>query len=194
MEKEKYLKDAIEEYSNTLETYLNLKAATEYSPEKVITELGLLTYPQLYQLMSDEDNRLVNLDEFYTYTRTNIKYKEFKNKLLEYCTEDLFEKDFEKYKGKRVRFKGIAATDNSLPNSHFAVGRHIMTCCADDIACRGVVAKGMCGLKVKTRDWLVVEGVLDEEYSKLYRGVGPVLYVKAIERAEKPIQEVATFY
>ena len=91
-------KNAIEEYSNTLETYLNLKAATEYSPENVITELGLLTYPQLYQLMSDEDNRLVNLDEFYTYTRTNIKYKEFKNKLLEYCTEDLFEKDFEKYK------------------------------------------------------------------------------------------------
>ena len=38
--------------------------------------------------------------------------------------------EFAKYKGKTVRFKGITALDSSLPNGHFAVGRHIMTCCA----------------------------------------------------------------
>ena len=69
-----------------------------------------------------------------------------------------------------------------------------MTCCADDIAYRGVVANGMGKLKLSTRDWVVVEGRLVEEYSKLYQGVGPVLYVKSIETAEKPEQEVATFY
>ena len=102
--------------------------------------------------------------------------------------------DFAKYSGRRVKFKGIAATDSSLPNSHFAIGRHIMTCCADDIAYRGVVAKGMGGLKIKTRDWLMVEGVLNEEYSKLYQAKGPVLTVEKISYAEKPEQEVATFY
>ena len=102
--------------------------------------------------------------------------------------------EFVKYKGKTVRFKGIVALDSSLPKECYAIGRHIMTCCADDIAYRGVVAKGMGKLKLATRDWVIVEGRLVEEYSKLYRGVGPVLYVKAIERAEKPIQEVATFY
>ena len=102
--------------------------------------------------------------------------------------------DFAKYSGRRVKFKGIAATDSSLPNSHFAIGRHIMTCCADDIAYRGVVAKGMCGLKIKTRDWLIVEGVLSEEYSKLYQAKGPVLTVEKAYYAEKPEQEVATFY
>lgn len=102
--------------------------------------------------------------------------------------------DFSKYNGKTVRFKGIVALDKSLPDSHFAVGRHIMTCCEADIAYRGVVAKGMGALSLKTRDWVVLEGKLNEEYSKLYRGRGPVLEVKKIERAEKPIQEVATFY
>ena len=102
--------------------------------------------------------------------------------------------EFSKYKGKTVRFKGIVALDSSLPKDSYAIGRHIMTCCADDIAYRGVVAKGMNKLKLATRDWTVVEGTLVEEYSKLYRGVGPVLYVKSIERAEKPTQEVATFY
>jgi len=102
--------------------------------------------------------------------------------------------DFAKYDGKTVRFKGIAALDPSLPSGHFAIGRHIMTCCADDIAYRGVVAKGTPGSKIKTRDWVTVEGKLSEEYSKLYRGRGPVLTVSSATPAEKPAEEVATFY
>ena len=102
--------------------------------------------------------------------------------------------DFSKYVGKSVRFKGIVALDKSLPTSHYAIGRHIMTCCEADIAYRGLVAKGMGSLKLSTRDWVTVEGKLVEEYSKLYRAKGPALEVKKIQRAEKPIQEVATFY
>jgi uncharacterized membrane protein YcgQ (UPF0703/DUF1980 family) len=86
------------------------------------------------------------------------------------------------------------ATDPSLPTTHFAIGRHVMVCCADDIAYRGVVAKGMGDLKLKTRDWVIVEGKINEEYSKLYGGRGPVLTVTKIERAERPDVEVATFY
>ena len=102
--------------------------------------------------------------------------------------------DFEKYDGKKVRFKGITALDPSLPKSNYAIGRHIMTCCADDIAYRGLVAKGMAGLDIKTRDWIIVEGTLSVEYSKLYQAKGPVLTVDKAVRAEKPIEEVATFY
>ena len=102
--------------------------------------------------------------------------------------------DFAKYVGKSIRFKGIVALDSSLPASQYAIGRHIMTCCEADIAYRGLVAKGMGSLKLNTRDWVTVEGKLVEEYSKLYRAKGPVLEVKKIQRAEKPIQEVATFY
>ena len=102
--------------------------------------------------------------------------------------------DFAKYNGKKLRFKGIVALDSSLPTGNFAIGRHIMTCCADDIAYRGVVAKGMGSLKLQTRDWVIVEGKINEEFSKLYGGRGPVLTVNKISRAEKPTQEVATFY
>ncbi len=110
-----------------------------------------------------------------------------------YFYRDMTE-DMDKYMGKTIRFKGIVALDRSLPGGSYAVGRHIMTCCADDIAYRGVVAKGMGSLKLQTRDWVIVEGRLNEEFSKLYGGRGPVLTVTKIERAEKPAQEVATFY
>ncbi len=102
--------------------------------------------------------------------------------------------EMDKYIGKCVRFKGIVALDPQLPRDNFAIGRHIMTCCEADIAYRGVIGKGTGSLKLKTRDWVTVEGVLSFEYSKMYRTEGPVLTVKKIERAEKPIQEVATFY
>ncbi len=102
--------------------------------------------------------------------------------------------DFAKYNGKKVRFKGIVALDPSLGKGSFAIGRHIMTCCADDIAYRGVVAVGTDGLKLSTRDWIVVEGTLTEEYSRLYRGKGPVLKVTSAVRSTKPDEEVATFY
>ena len=94
----------------------------------------------------------------------------------------------------RIQSRLLVALDPSLSKGSFAVGRHIMTCCADDIAYRGLVAKGMGGLKLSTRDWVLVEGKIFEEHSPLYRGKGPVLAVAKIERAEKPEQEVATFY
>ena len=102
--------------------------------------------------------------------------------------------DFTKYNGKTIRFLGICATDPELPKGQYAIGRHIMTCCQDDIAYRGVVAKGTCGLNIKTRDWLLVEGKINEEFSKLYGGRGPVLTVTSAKKAERPEPEVATFY
>ena len=101
--------------------------------------------------------------------------------------------ELDKYEGKCVRFKGIIALDPSLPKGQFAIGRHIMTCCADDIAYRGVVAKWNGSLKLKTRDWLIVKGILKNEFSPLYGESGPVLQVMEAVRAEKPQQEVATF-
>ena len=123
----------------------------------------------------------------------NADVIEIKDDDFAYFYRDMSE-DFTKYIGKTVRFKGIVALDRSLPNGSFAIGRHIMTCCADDIAYRGLVAKGMGGLKLQTRDWAIVEGRLNEEFSALYGGRGPVMAVSKIERAEKPTQEVATFY
>ena len=102
--------------------------------------------------------------------------------------------EFSKYDGKKVRFKGVVATDPALPKTDFAVGRHVMTCCADDIAYKGVVASCDFNIKLTTREWVIVEGTLTEGYSKIYRGKGPMLKVSSVIKAAKPKDEVATFY
>ncbi|MBE6553167.1 MAG: GTPase [Ruminococcaceae bacterium] len=98
--------------------------------------------------------------------------------------------DMSKYAGKTIRFKGIVARDGA----NILAGRHVMTCCADDIAYHPLVCIFRESTSLKTRDWVTLTGKIRVEKHKLYRGMGPVLYVESTEFAVKPAQEVATFY
>ena len=69
-----------------------------------------------------------------------------------------------------------------------------MTCCADDIAYHPLVCVFSQLSTLKTRDWVTLTGKIKLEKHKLYRGVGPVLYVTETTFAVPPAQEVATFY
>ncbi len=98
--------------------------------------------------------------------------------------------EMRKYDGKTVRFKGIIARDGAS----ILAGRHVMTCCADDIAYHPLVCSFSKPVNLNTRDWVTLTGTVKLEKHKLYRGEGPVLYVKSTEFAVPPAQEVATFY
>ena len=98
--------------------------------------------------------------------------------------------DMSKYNGKTIRFKGIVARDGS----NILAGRHVMTCCADDIAYHPLVCIFSEKTGLNTRDWVTLTGKIKVERHKLYRGEGPVLYVSGTEFAVPPAQEVATFY
>ena len=102
--------------------------------------------------------------------------------------------EMDKYDGKTVRFKGIVARDPQMPADCLLAGRHVMTCCADDIAYHPLVCIFDSAVSAKTGDWITFTGVLRIRKHKLYKGPGPVLFVKNTEFAVKPVQEVATFY
>ena len=100
----------------------------------------------------------------------------------------------EKYAGKTLRYKALIAKDAEMPRDTFVAGRHIMTCCADDIAYNGLacVSSKLAGT-VKSYDWCIVTGVVKIEKNSLYKRPGPVLHIEAMEEAEKPEPEVASF-
>ena len=99
-----------------------------------------------------------------------------------------------KYEGKIMHFRGLVATDPKFPAHTFAVGRHVMTCCVEDIQYMGIAAEWDGSDKLSSRDWVNVTGRLAFERSRLYKGKGPVLHVTEVKAAEPPAQEVATFY
>ena len=107
---------------------------------------------------------------------------------------DLMEES-DKYHGKTVKFKCIIARENGkIPDDQFIAGRHIMTCCADDIQYAGFIAEteGKCTI-LQTGDWLNVTATIMFEKHKAYRGVGPVLKVKDYAKTTEPEEKVVTF-
>lgn len=102
--------------------------------------------------------------------------------------------EIEKYDGKTVKFKGILARDSKLAKNEIIIGRHVMTCCVDDIAYQGLVCKFKSNVSYKTRDWIIVQGTIRLEKNKLYGRTGPVLYADSGAYTDKPDREIATFY
>ena len=106
-----------------------------------------------------------------------------------------FAEDIKKYNGKTIKFKGIVGIDKKMKPGCAICGRHVMTCCVEDIEFKGLVCEGVpesAGLK--NRDWIILTARINIEYHELYKKPGPVLHVLSIEKSSQPEQEVATFF
>lgn len=100
----------------------------------------------------------------------------------------------QKYIGKTVTFKGIVAVDKRFPKNTFAVGRHVMVCCENDITYRPVVAISPEVARLKNREWVMISAKFEFKPHPLYESEGPVLSVTALVKCDPPENEVATFY
>ena len=102
--------------------------------------------------------------------------------------------EMEKYQGKTVRFKGRVVTKHRSLKNCFVCGRHVMTCCVEDITFMGLACTGYSPEKLENGGWYTVTANVNIQYSTVYGKRGPVLAVSACIPAEEPEQEVATFY
>lgn len=102
--------------------------------------------------------------------------------------------NLEAYIGKTVRFKGIVATDKRLAPQDIVVGRHVMTCCADDIQYCGVACELPEVMDLKMRDWISVTAKIEFKKHRIYKGKGPVLVAERVIICEQPEEQLATFY
>lgn len=100
------------------------------------------------------------------------------------------------YVGKTVSFLAMTYVSPKLPKGCFVPGRMAMTCCADDVAFIGFLAKPPAAVNVKqmkSRQWYQVTAVVKKEYQREYQGEGPVLYVTALVPAEEPADKLVYF-
>jgi len=97
------------------------------------------------------------------------------------------------YDGKKVRFTGIVAKNPKLPKKSVVTGRHVMTCCVDDIAYAGLLLMYEDADKLNTRDWIEVTASVEMKYTPVYATKGPVLTAISVEPTDKPDPEVASF-
>ena len=99
-----------------------------------------------------------------------------------------------KYDGKTVKFKGIVAKNTDMPKGSFVLGRHVMTCCADDITYSGIVCDWHNAENLKQRDWIIVTAKIELKKHKMYGKKGPVLTISEVIHTSPADPELATFY
>jgi len=99
----------------------------------------------------------------------------------------------DKYENKTVRFKCNAVVHSKIPAGCFLIGRHMMTCCADDIQFAGLVCQWEKAAEVKNKSWMILTARINFRRHKAYAGKGPVLSFVDMEYCEAPEQPVASF-
>ena len=100
----------------------------------------------------------------------------------------------DKYDGKVLRVKGRSVLGGGMPDDKFVFGRHVMTCCVEDIQFAGLVCRwdNAAGL-LEHGGWVTVTARVKVEFDETYGEVGPVLYCTEVIEAEEADPEVAQF-
>ncbi len=100
----------------------------------------------------------------------------------------------EKYDGKKVTVKGRCMIGGGLPDGAFIFGRHVMTCCVEDIQFAGLVGEYPDSeKKFKNGEWYKVTAKISVGYHDVYGEEGPILNTIDAKKAAPPVEEVATF-
>lgn len=148
-----------------------------------------------------------NADIAYEYSDGTINYDDIEDPLPFDLNADIIEikdNDYalwfrdimetpDKYDGKTVKFKGIIAIDPKMPANTIVIGRHIMTCCVEDINYGGLICETPDAKSWNTRDWAVLTAKIKIERHKGYHGIGPVLKAISLSHTTAPEQQVVTF-
>ena len=98
------------------------------------------------------------------------------------------------YEGKTVRVKVRALLRKKLPPHTFIVGRHVMTCCVEDIHFAGLACQKDEVSDIVDDSCAMITAKLENKFHRAYGRKGPVLQIISVEPAEKPAEAVATFY
>ena len=99
----------------------------------------------------------------------------------------------DRYMGKEIRFTARYCASAKPDQKYFVPGRHIMTCCEDDIQFLGFICYFEGDMPFKHGDWVNVSVHFDYGECRMYGEEGPILRLIHIEEGKKPQQELVTF-
>ena len=103
----------------------------------------------------------------------------------------------DKYEGKVIHVRGRLVNGGEIPEDKFVFGRHVMTCCVQDLQIAGLAARWTTEVaSYENGDWVEITAKVHVEDDPVYagEGPGPVLYCTKVKKCEPSVPEVATFF
>lgn len=98
----------------------------------------------------------------------------------------------DRYDGKRIRARGRAFRMDDMPKNCYVFGRHVMTCCAEDIGGIGFLCQYK-GEPPKTNDWIFLEAKVEKSFSPLHNADAIILLEQKVTPANPPKEELVYF-
>ena len=98
----------------------------------------------------------------------------------------------ERYDGKVIRARGRAFRMDDMPKNCYVFGRHVMTCCAEDIGGIGFLCQFK-GQPPKTNDWIFVDAKAEKSFSPLHGTEAIILIEEKVAPANPPKEELVYF-
>ena len=98
----------------------------------------------------------------------------------------------DRYDGKTIRARGRAFRMDDMPKNCYVFGRHVMTCCAEDIGGIGFLCK-FDGQPPKTKDWILLEARVEKSFSVLHNCDAIVLTQQKLQPTHAPKEELVYF-
>ena len=147
-------------------------------------------------------------DIAYEYANGKVEYDDIEDPLpfdLEAPVVEIGDEDYaiwyrdmaeepKKYEGKTVRFKGRALVRAKLPSGSFVIGRHVMTCCVEDIQFAALICQWDQAKTLTDDSWMILTAKINFKFNRAYGKRGPVLTYIEAQPCQAPAQDVATFY
>lgn len=101
----------------------------------------------------------------------------------------------EHYLGKEILFTAKYCASAKPDQKYFVPGRHVMTCCEDDIQFLGFICNFKEDMAFEHGDWIHVKVSFDYGKHEMYGydETGPILKLISIEQAKQPEIELVTF-
>ena len=94
------------------------------------------------------------------------------------------------YRGKTVNFIAKVYVMKEDSEIQFVAGRHIMTCCAEDMQFTGIICSYVKSYELANGEWVSVSGIIRVEYDKEMKKEIPICRVLELEQIDAPEEEI----
>jgi len=98
----------------------------------------------------------------------------------------------DRYDGKIIRARGRAFRMNDMPRNCYVFGRHVMTCCAEDIGGIGFLCK-YTGEAPAPDGWIMVDAKAEASFSPLHNSNAIILTQQKATPTNPPKEELVYF-
>ncbi len=98
----------------------------------------------------------------------------------------------DRYDGKRIHARGRAFRMEDMPKNCYVFGRHVMTCCAEDIGGIGFLCQ-YTGQPPRTNDWIFLDAKVEKSFSPLHGTDAIILIEEKVSPASPPREELVYF-